>query len=209
AGGHALALAADVTDQQAVEWVVGETEQQLGPVDVLVNNAGVAGPTGPLWEADPHAWWGGVEVHLRGTFLCTRAVLARMIPRRRGRIINVVGGGAGEPFPYASSYGCAKAALVRLTDTLAAEARPHHIHIFAIRPGWVRTAMTEATLESEAGRRWMPQARLLFEQGRTEPPERTAQLVTFLAAGHGDGLAGRCLSVADDVAELAARAQQP
>jgi hypothetical protein len=54
----------------------------------------------------------------------------------------------------------------------------------------------------------MPEARLLFEQGRTEPPERAAQLVTFLAAGHGDGLSGRCLSVADDVAELARRAKE-
>jgi NAD(P)-dependent dehydrogenase (short-subunit alcohol dehydrogenase family) len=208
AGGRALALAADVTDPRAVARMVEATEQQLGPVDVLVNNAGVGGPIGPLWEVDPEEWWRGVEVHLRGTFLCARAVLAGMIPRRQGRIINVVGGGAGRPYPYMSSYGCAKAAMVRLTDTPAAETQEYHIAVFAIRPGWVRTALTEEVLQSEAGQRWMPQAHTPFEQGRDRPPERAAQLVTFLASGHGDGLSGRCLFVGDDVAELVQRAEE-
>jgi NAD(P)-dependent dehydrogenase (short-subunit alcohol dehydrogenase family) len=203
AGGRALAVTADVTEQDAVERVVAETLQHLGPVDLLVNNAGIAGPIGPLWEVDPDAWWRGVEVHLRGTFLCTRAVLASMIPRRQGRIIHVVGGGAGSPYPYASSYGCAKAAMVRLTDTLAVETKAYNIQIFAIRPGWVRTAMSEGVLQSEAGQRWFPHARTLLEQGEDVPPERTAQLVAFLAAGHGDGLSGRCLAATDDMVQLA------
>jgi NAD(P)-dependent dehydrogenase (short-subunit alcohol dehydrogenase family) len=208
AGGRALPLVTDVVNPQAVARMVEATEHQLGPVDLLVNNAGVAGPIGPLWEVDPDAWWGGVEVHLRGTFLCTRAVLARMTSRRQGRIINVVGGGAAGPYPHVSSYGCAKAAMVRLTDTLAVETREYNIHIFAIRPGWVRTAMTEEVLQSEAGQRWLPQARTLFEHGGDVPSERAAQLVVFLASGDGDGLSGRCLSVGDDVAELVRRTEE-
>jgi NAD(P)-dependent dehydrogenase (short-subunit alcohol dehydrogenase family) len=130
-----------------------------------------------------------------------------MLPRRRGRIINVVGGGVKGPHPYLSSYGCAKAAIARLTDTLAVETHAYNIRIFAIYPGLVRTALTEEVLQSEAGQRWLPQGRSLFEQGRDVPPERAAQLVVFLAAGYGDELSGRCLDVSDDVVELAQRAE--
>jgi len=208
AGGRALAVAADVTDPRGVARMVEATERRLGPVDLLINNAGVGGPIGPLWEVDPDEWWRGIEVHLRGTFLCTRAVIAGMMSHRRGRIINVVGGGAGGPYPYLSSYGCAKAAMVRLTDTLAAETRAHQISVFAIRPGWVRTAMSEEVLQTEAGQRWVPRARTIFEQGRDFPPERTAHLVTFLASGRGDGLSVRVLYVDYDLLDLARRAQQ-
>jgi NAD(P)-dependent dehydrogenase (short-subunit alcohol dehydrogenase family) len=207
-GGRVLPVVADVTDAHAVARMVDMTEQQLGPVDLLVNNAGVTGPIGPLWQVDLGEWWRGVEVHLRGTFLCARAVLAGMIRRRRGRIINMAGGGAGGPHPYLSSYGCAKAAVVRLTDTLAAETRTHNVAVFAIRPGWVRTAMSEELLQSEAGQRWVPQARAVFEHGQDFSPERTAQLVTFLASGRADGLSGRCLYVGYDVSDLAHRAQR-
>jgi NAD(P)-dependent dehydrogenase (short-subunit alcohol dehydrogenase family) len=161
----------------------------------------------PLWDVDPEEWWGVVAVHLRGTFLCTRAVLARMIPRRQGRIINVVGGGAARPRPMVSGYGCAKAAIVRLTDSLAVETRAYNIPIFAIYPGLVRTTIMEEVLQSEAGQRWMPEARTWFEEGRDVPPERAAQLVVFLAAGYGDGLSGRCLYVHYDVAALVQRAE--
>jgi NAD(P)-dependent dehydrogenase (short-subunit alcohol dehydrogenase family) len=207
AGGRALARVTDVTQPYAVAQMVEATEQQLGPVDLLVNNAGISGPIGPLWDVDPEEWWGVVAVHLRGTFLCTRAVLASMIPRRQGRIINVVGGGAARPRPMVSGYGCAKAAIVRMTDSLAVETRPYNIPIFALYPGLVRTTITEKILESEAGQRWMPEARTWVEEERFVPPERAAQFVVFLAAGHGDGLSGRCLYAHYDVAALAQRAE--
>jgi hypothetical protein len=126
-----------------------------------------------------------------------------MIPRRQGRIINVVGGGAARPRPMVSGYGCAKAAIVRLTDSLAVETRAYNIPVFAIYPGLVRTEITEQILRSEAGQRWWPEARMWVEEGRFVPPERAAQLVVFLAAGHGDGLSGRCLYEHYDVAALA------
>ena len=86
-GGRAIALPVDVTDQQAVECAMAETERQLGPVDLLVNNAGHGGQVGPLWEVEPGEWWLCVEVNIRGPFLCARAVLPGMIARQRGRII--------------------------------------------------------------------------------------------------------------------------
>ena len=89
-GGQATAIVADVTDRAAIERVVYETEQRLGAVDVLVNNAAVAETAGPISNIDPDAWWREVEVNLRGPFLCARAVLPGMLAHEQGRIINVV-----------------------------------------------------------------------------------------------------------------------
>ena len=91
-GRRATAITGDVTDRQAVEHVVHETERQLGPVDLLVNNAAILRTPGPLWEVDPDEWWRTMEVNVRGPFLCARAVLPGMIERGRGRIINVASG---------------------------------------------------------------------------------------------------------------------
>src|SRR5215471_3229678 len=92
AGGRAIPLSADVTDKRAVDWVVEETVRQLGPVDLLINNAGSASAAGPIWEIEPETWWKDVTTNLLGTFLCSRAVLPGMIARHRGRILNVVSG---------------------------------------------------------------------------------------------------------------------
>ena len=74
-GARAIALSADVTDQGAVAWIVEETVRQLGPVDLLVNDAGLAAALGPVWDVDPEVWWRDVTTNLRGSFLCARAVL--------------------------------------------------------------------------------------------------------------------------------------
>jgi 3-oxoacyl-[acyl-carrier protein] reductase len=93
-GGRALAIAADVTDKNAVAQLVATVEHQLGPVDLLVNNAGVLRAIGRVTELDADDWWREVEINVRGPFLCSQAVLSGMITRQRGRIINVasVGG---------------------------------------------------------------------------------------------------------------------
>jgi NADP-dependent 3-hydroxy acid dehydrogenase YdfG len=88
-GGRAIAVPADVTDRRAVQHLVAATERHCGPVDLLVNNTGSLRALGPLWEVDPEDWWHDVTVHLRGTLLCTHAILPGMLARRRGRIINV------------------------------------------------------------------------------------------------------------------------
>ena len=89
ADGCAIAVTADVTDQQAVEHAVAETKRQLGSVDLLINNAGRWQLLGELWEMDPEQWWREIEVNLRGLFLCARAVLPDLVARRCGRIVNM------------------------------------------------------------------------------------------------------------------------
>lgn len=106
-GGQAIAISADVTDQSAVEQMVEQVEDKLGPITLLMNNAGHCTAIGPVWEVDPGEWWRDVEVNLRGTFLCSHIVLQRMVPRRKGKIINFT----SAAMPYLTGYDCSKVAI--------------------------------------------------------------------------------------------------
>jgi NAD(P)-dependent dehydrogenase (short-subunit alcohol dehydrogenase family) len=207
-GGDALPLPADVTDADAVERAVAEAEARLGPIDLLVNNAGDAAVPGPLWDADPAHWWRTIEVKLHGLFLSTQAALRRMVPRGAGRIVNVSSRAGNQAVPYASAYSTSKAALTRFTECAAAEAGRHGIRVVALEPGTVRTAMTEALLQGEAGRAWLPWYRATFDEGRDAPPEDAARLVVRLARGDADALSGRFISRSDDLDALLARADE-
>lgn len=204
AGGRALAISADVTDRRAVEQAVAQTERGLGPITLLVNNAAVATPVGPAWEVDPDDWWRTIEVNVRGPLLCSRAVLPGMIERQGGRIVNVVAVAAYLTAPYMSAYAASKAALVRFTDTLAAETREHGISVFAVRPGLVQTRMQdELTASPYLQRRRGGQAPALV------PAERAADAIVLLATGQGDALTGRFIDVTtDNVADLIPRADE-
>ncbi|MGD9895287.1 MAG: SDR family oxidoreductase [Dehalococcoidia bacterium] len=207
AGGRSLAIQTDVTDRCAVERLVSLTEQELGAVDLLVNNAGVFGPIGPIWEIDPDEWWQGVASHLRGTLLCSRAVLPGMIERRRGRIINVASRSGAATHPYTSGYAVAKAGVLRFTDHLAAETRDQGVSVFAIYPGRVQTAMTDELIESAAGRRWLPGEKKARE-GQWLSADHAAQLCTTLATGRADVLSGRFFGVYEDLDDLTRRAEE-
>ena len=203
AGGPGLAVPADVTDPAAVARLVAEVESRLGPVSLLVNGAGILGGTGPMWEADPDAWWRGLEVNLRGPFLVTRAVLPAMIARGRGRVVNVASSLGLRGFAFASSYGVAKTALIRLTESLALELAGTGVHVFALMPGIVHTSL----VDSATADRWVgPHFRRILEEGRDVPPEGAGKLVVRIAAGESDALSGRYIGVDDDLAELARRA---
>jgi NAD(P)-dependent dehydrogenase (short-subunit alcohol dehydrogenase family) len=205
AGGEALAVVGDVSDAASVESMARQVERTLGPVDLLVNNAGTVGPLGPIWETDAGDWWNAIEVNLRGPYLCSRALLPGMIGRRRGRIVNLSTGAATMAVAHMGAYVVAKTALTRFTENLAAELMNSGVSVFAISPGPVRTAMTEYVLESEAGKKWLPWFRKLFDRGLDVPAEKAAQLVVQLAAGRADALSGRFIDVSDDLAKLLGR----
>jgi NADP-dependent 3-hydroxy acid dehydrogenase YdfG len=131
AGGRALALLADVTDHHAVVRMVAAVESQLGPIDVLINSAGSFRALGNAAQVDPAEWWREVEINLRGPFLCSHVVLPGMMARRSGRIINVASAAGLQAIETVSAYGVSKAALIRLTEALAAETGPYGI----TRPG--------------------------------------------------------------------------
>jgi NAD(P)-dependent dehydrogenase (short-subunit alcohol dehydrogenase family) len=198
-GGQAQAFVADVSDANAVGRAFREVDHALGIVDLLVNNAAVLRPFGPLWENDAGEWWRGMEVNVRGPLLCMQAVLPQMIARSRGRIINIASGAGAMAAPYYSSYIASKTALIRMTECLALETASHGLAVFAISPGTVRTAMSEDTLHSPDGQRWLPWYQRVFKEQVDVPPERPARLVLELASGKMDALSGHFLSVFDDL----------
>ena len=193
-----LALTVDVSDEQSVAAMVAAAERELGPIDLLVNNAGVANRSaGPIWEEDPADWWRVFEVNALGTYLCCRAVLKGMADRGAGRIVNV-GSGAGylATTPRnvsATAYGSSKAAVNRFGETLAAEVRQYGVSVFTISPGLVRTELTEE----------------LGDDAPWTPPELAPQLIRALASGRADALSGRYIHAEhDDIDDLIARADE-
>ena len=206
-GGVARGWALDVTDLGAVTGVVGEVEAALGPVTLLVNNAGTAQEPGPLWEVDPDGWWRDLEVHVRGAFNCCRAVLPGMVARRRGRVVNIGSLVGARDEPYVSAYACAKAAYFRLTGTLAAKTAGHGVTVLCVSPGLVQTRMVEESQLGESGRRWRPQIAAIPPEEYT-PAGRVADLLVRVAAGDADPLSGRFLHAEDDLDELLADAEQ-
>jgi NAD(P)-dependent dehydrogenase (short-subunit alcohol dehydrogenase family) len=144
--GRALAIRCDVTQRQEVEDMVDKVEAAMGPLDLLVNNAGQFGPVGPLAATDPDEWWHTLEVNLRAPLYFAHAVLPGMLARGQGRIINVTTAAAFAAVRMLSAYVVSKTALYRLSENLAAETREHGVTVFTIIPGLVRTAISESAM---------------------------------------------------------------
>jgi NAD(P)-dependent dehydrogenase (short-subunit alcohol dehydrogenase family) len=202
-GGAAASARADVTDADAFEAAFAELRAQLGPVDVLVNNAGVLGPIGPLWEIDLDEWWTTMDVNVRGTVLGARLVLPEMVAAGRGRIINITSQAGVHRWPLVSGYSVSKAAVVKLTENLALETARHGIVVISVHPGLLPIGMAEtiaahlpeSTHEAHV-RDW---AWSEIADGRGADPGQAIDLLVRLAAGDGDRLTGRHLSVHDDL----------
>ncbi len=208
AGGRAQAFPANVADADSVKRAFDGIAQSFGPVDLLVNNAGALGPLRPLSQTAAGEWWRTMEVNLRGPLLTTEAVIPGMMARRRGRIVNVASGGGTFPTPNFSSYGVSKTALIRFTECVALELKPFGVAAFSISPGTVRTAMSEISLNSPDGKKWIPWFARIFEQSLNLPPERAAHLVVTLASGKADALSGRFIAPTDDLDAMIAGAAE-
>ena len=155
-GGKALAIAGDATNRGDVARVVSETERSLGPVSILVSNAGVPGPFGPIGEMDPDEWWAAQSVHLRAPMLFASAVLPQMKARREGCIMVICSPRAKMITPNLSAYCLGKTSQARFVQLLAAEVKEFGITAVAVDPGSAITQMAEATINSPAAQRWMP-----------------------------------------------------
>ena len=208
-GGCATAIAADVTDTQAAPDVIRQLEHKLGPIELLVNNAGILGPIGPAWEVDLQAWWRTLEVNLLGTLIYTRAALAPMVERRRGRIINITSQAGAFRWPVVSAYSVSKAATIKLTENLAIEARRHGISIFSVHPGLLPIGLSETALDPDAPpgsdeARVYAWAQQQIAEGRGAKPDHAINQILQLASGRYDQLSGRHLSVHDNLDEVLA-----
>jgi 3-oxoacyl-[acyl-carrier protein] reductase len=178
-----LAVVADVSTRQEVEAMVAKVESELGGIDLLVANAGIAIWESNAWEVEPADWWHVHEVNVLGVYLCCRAVIPGMIERGRGRIVITASGAAYLPGSKSTAYSSSKAAVTRFGETLALQLKAHGIPVFPISPGLVRTEMTEGTFSDDAP--WTP-------------PEAAPELILALASGRFDPLSGRYLHAEHD-----------
>ena len=136
----------DLFDLDSIAKAFAAIEGDLGPVSLLTNNAGSFVAIGPIWTVEPETWWRDIEINIRGTFNCCRAAILAMMARKRGRIINMTGGGTATSFPNGSGYATSKAGLLRFTECVSDSLAGSGVLVFAMDPGLVRTAMTEYQL---------------------------------------------------------------
>ena len=208
AGGTALALSTDVTNKDSVVRMVEQVEKELGSIDILVNNAGSYQAIGPVQEVSSDAWLTDITVNLYGVFLCSNVVLPRMLPRKQGYVINIIGGGTASPLIYGSAYGSSKAAVMRLTETMAMELEGTGVKVFALSPGLVRTALVDYQIGSPEGQHWLAdRLNAMFDEGRGVPPTIAAKMSVEIVSGKLDKLVGRAIRAdRDDSDELARQA---
>jgi len=195
-----LAMRADVSDPDDVGRLVQTTLAALGGLEILVCNAGVYGPKGPVHEVSWREWSQSIAINLMGTVLCCREILPHFLDRKYGKIVLLSGGGATKPLPFLSAYAASKAAVVRFGETLAEEVRGVGIDVNAVAPGALNTRLLEEVLAAgptKVGRAFYEQALTQQAQGGT-PLERGAALCVFLASAASDGITGKLLSAVWD-----------
>jgi 3-oxoacyl-[acyl-carrier protein] reductase len=204
-GQRVLVRVADVSKERDCSDTVAHALAELPNPCVLVNNAGVYGPFGPIEENDWSEWVKSIEINLFGTVLMCRAFLPHMRSAKYGKIINLSGGGATAPLPRISSYAASKAAVVRFTETLAEETRGAGIDVNAIAPGALNTRLMDDLIAAgpeKVGAAFFERMTRTRNSGGT-PLEKGAELSVFLASAASDGITGRLLSaVWDDWADL-------
>src|SRR5262245_8745597 len=195
-GGRLETIAVDLRAPDAVACITNAVAAG-GSLDALVNNAGVLGPVGPVWENDWEAWTEAVRIDLMVPVALCRALVAPLSRARRGKIINISGGGATAPRPNFSAYAVAKAGLVRFTETFAYEVRERNIDVNAIAPGTIVSAMTQAVVAAGAGRSGEHEhaaARKALAADNSAVRDKAAALCAWLASPASDGISGRLLA---------------
>ena len=198
-GQRVISIAADVSQPDDVRKIFAAA-QHFPSLDGIVNNAAVLGPQGLTEEVDWDEWRRTIEINLFGAVLVCREALRLFRTQGYGKIVNLSGGGATGPRPRYSAYGSSKAALVRLTETLAAEVEGTGIGINAVSPGPMNTRMLDAVLaggpDKAGGDEY--QRALQQKQSGGSPPAKAAALCVFLLSAASDGLSGRLLSAVWD-----------
>jgi 3-oxoacyl-[acyl-carrier protein] reductase len=189
----------DLCKWKNVQSVVARVNRKFGGIHVLVNCAGILGPIGPTNDVSVEHWLKTIEINLVGSFYLVRAVLPSMLASGGGKIVQFSGGGAAYGRPFFTAYGASKAALVRFTESLAAELRDKNIEVNAIAPGPVKSRMWDELRAS--GSAGGPQA--IEELAKMDltggaPAERAAALALFLASDRSNGLTGRLISAVHD-----------
>lgn len=196
-----MALACDVSEEAEVDRLVDAAVERLGAPTVLVNNAGIAGPTSPVAELRLTEWTDTLAVNLTGAFLCARAVLKYMIPRRQGRIVNIASIAGARAYKLRAPYAVSKWGMIGLSRTLAAELGEFNIQVNAICPGPVRGERMDSVIEKRSRQRGVsPEdvtANYLSSTAlkRFVEPGHVAQQVILLASPAGASITGQVFTI--------------
>lgn len=202
AGGKAAYIMADVSQEAACARIVAAAQERLGPISILVNNAGDYGPVKPVEEITPDEWDRVIAVHLRGAFLLSRLVLPEMYARGAGVIVNISSLSAKSAFPWGAPYAAAKAGMLGLTRIAAAEGARRGVRVNAICPGPVtETQMSKqlgAALSARLGIDSKAQLAAFLEgilQGRGQTADEIALAAVFLASDEASAITGQSINV--------------
>ena len=187
AGSQAIAVRADVSDGAAVRAMVERTVAAFGPVDVLVNNAGILNAL-PLDQMSEDVWDEMMATNLRSVFLCARAVLPAMLARGRGKIINVTSQVGQKGMPNHVHYAAPKAGVIGFTRALAREVGPRGVHVNAIAPGPIETELIGPITEE-----FRREKTVIFALRRLGLPDEVAPTAVFLASDDSNFYAGQTL----------------
>ncbi len=199
-GRKAIALPCDVTDRARVEVAVRAAAEALGPIQILVNNAGIA-VSAKLVDTDDALWARHLDVNLTGAFYTSRAVLPGMLAARWGRIVNIASTAARQGFPYVAAYVASKHGLLGLTRALALEVVASGITVNAICPGYVATDVTWESarrIQAKTGRSYEEAVASLAAfspQRRLVEPEEVAALAVLLASDDAHGVTAQAWAV--------------
>ncbi len=196
-----LTARCDVGDRAAVEAMVAEAARGLGGLDVLVNNAGIGGPTLPVHELDPDDWDAVLRVNLTGAFNVSRVAIPHLIRNGSGVIINMSSAAGRFGYPNRSPYSASKWALIGLTKTLAMELGEHGIRVNAIAPGAVAGERVERVFQGRAqasGRSIEEEKRLQLVNQSLKlfvDPDDIARLALYLAGDAAKSISGQVLPI--------------
>ncbi|MAO91522.1 MAG: 3-oxoacyl-[acyl-carrier-protein] reductase [Rhodospirillaceae bacterium] len=201
-------MQADISDRAAVDAFFEQGLAALGGLDVLVNNAGIAGPTGPVEDINPDDFERTLAINITGQFLCTRLAVPHLKAAGGGAIINLSSAAGKFAFPLRTPYSASKWAVVGFTKSLAAELGPFNIRVNAILPGAVEGPRIERVITAKADARGVPFEEMLANytnlasMGRLIPPEDIAAMALFLASDDCGTLSGQALSIDGDTQML-------
>ena len=194
AGGHAMAVDGDVSDLVAVEAAVRAIESVLGPIDVLVNNAGWE-RLALFVESDPALWDRLIAVNFKGALNATRTVLDGMIARQRGRIVTIASDAGRVGSTGEAVYSGCKAALIGFSKALAREVARHGITVNAVCPGPTETQLLADVMTGDRGEKILAGMRRTIPLGRLGKPEDVAGAVAYLVSEESEYVTGQVLSV--------------
>ncbi len=192
--GKGTVIRTDISKINDVNNLVKQVIERFSKIDILVNNAGVIKPIAPIHMVKTDEWEDHIKINMFGTFYCIKTVLPYMILANYGKIINMSGGGAFNAMANFSAYGASKAAIVRITEIVAAEVKGHNISVNTIAPGAIKTRITYDIFESaEMAGIERDRAKDVIEKGGATL-DKVITLALFLASEESNGLSGKTIS---------------